>query len=88
MLRDVVMNGKLLARDFNYAERFVSLQSLGNRQLLTILQKVFLASIETSHREIQYYAPAIRIVLLQPENNYLISNTEPIIDDGQEHGWD
>ena len=36
----------------------------------------------------EYISPAVRIVLSQPETNFVISNTEVIVDDGQEHGWD
>jgi len=36
----------------------------------------------------EYSSPAVRIVLSQPETNFVISNTEVIVDDGQEHGWD
>ncbi len=35
-----------------------------------------------------YMAPAFRILILSSEINFLASNTEPIIDDGEEHGWD
>jgi hypothetical protein len=35
-----------------------------------------------------YSSPAVRVVLSQPETNFVISNTEVIVDDGQEHGWD
>ena len=36
----------------------------------------------------EYLSPTVRIVLSQPETNFVISNTEVIVDDGQEHGWD
>ena len=42
----------------------------------------------TERSEKKYDAPAARMVSLQAEVNYLISNTETIVDDGQEHGWD
>ncbi|MBQ6761542.1 MAG: hypothetical protein IJP49_02205 [Bacteroidales bacterium] len=35
-----------------------------------------------------YKAPAFRIIILSSEISFLASNTEPIIDDGEEHGWD
>ncbi len=35
-----------------------------------------------------YTTPAFRIISLTSEMNFLASNTEPIIDDGEEHGWD
>ena len=35
-----------------------------------------------------YMAPDFRILILASEINFLASNTEPIIDDGEEHGWD
>ena len=36
----------------------------------------------------EYLSPTVRIVLSQPETNFVISNTEVIVDDGHEHGWD
>jgi hypothetical protein len=35
-----------------------------------------------------YIAPAARLTQLLQESSFAISNTEPIIDDGQEHGWE
>ena len=36
-----------------------------------------------------YLAPDFRIVSSQTEQGILVtSNTEPIVDDGQEHDWD
>ena len=35
-----------------------------------------------------YIKPAVRYIQLKTEMSFLISNTEVIIDDGQEHGWD
>ena len=35
-----------------------------------------------------YIKPAVRYIQLNTEVSFLISNTEVIIDDGQEHGWD
>lgn len=35
-----------------------------------------------------YIKPIIRIVLITTDKYFLLSNTEVIIDDGQEHGWD
>ena len=35
-----------------------------------------------------YSSPVCRIKDLDLEVNFLASNTEPIIDDGEEHGWD
>ena len=43
---------------------------------------------EHTGQESGYPAPAMRVVELRPENHFLLSNTEPIIDDGQEHGWE
>ena len=35
-----------------------------------------------------YIKPSVRNVQLHTEVSFLVSNTEVIIDDGQEHGWD
>lgn len=35
-----------------------------------------------------YSAPSFRMVPLASETSFLASNTEPIVDDGEEHGWD
>ena len=35
-----------------------------------------------------YIKPVVRSVQLNTEVSFMISNTEVIIDDGQEHGWD
>ena len=35
-----------------------------------------------------YKKPSIRVVVLSLDDNFLSSNTETIIDDGEEHGWD
>ena len=35
-----------------------------------------------------YITPAVRYIQLNTEMSFLISNTEVIVDDGQEHGWD
>ena len=35
-----------------------------------------------------YIKPAVRYIQLNTEVSFLISNTEVIVDDGQEHGWD
>lgn len=40
------------------------------------------------HDSAAYEAPAFRIISLAADVNFLSSNTEPIIDDGEEHGWD
>lgn len=38
--------------------------------------------------EKRYVAPSARVLVPKFEANFLASNTEPIVDDGQEHGWD
>ena len=38
-------------------------------------------------KERQYVAPSVRVVVLKLDA-HVLSNTEPIVDDGQEHGWD
>ena len=35
-----------------------------------------------------YIKPAVRYIQLNTDVSFLISNTEVIVDDGQEHGWD
>lgn len=35
-----------------------------------------------------YNSPLIRIMPIKCDISFLISNTEPIVDDGQEHGWE
>jgi hypothetical protein len=35
-----------------------------------------------------YIEPAVRYIVLNTEVSFMISNTEVIVDDGQEHGWD
>ena len=35
-----------------------------------------------------YFSPCCHVKSLYLDANYLVSNTEPIDDDGQEHGWD
>ena len=39
-------------------------------------------------REKQYVTPTFRVITFLFETSFLISNTERIDDDGQEHGWD
>jgi hypothetical protein len=36
----------------------------------------------------RYIAPSLRLINTLFEFSFLTSNTEPIIDDGQEHDWD
>lgn len=36
----------------------------------------------------QYDSPSVRVVEVHYYISFLLSNTEIIIDDGQEHGWD
>ena len=35
-----------------------------------------------------YLKPDLRLINILQEQSILASNTEPIDDDGQEHGWD
>ena len=44
------------------------------------------SSLLTSSRI--YIKPVVRSVQLNTEVSFMISNTEVIVDDGQEHGWD
>jgi hypothetical protein len=35
-----------------------------------------------------YQSPSLRLIETKLDTSFLQSNTEPIDDDGQEHGWD
>ena len=40
-----------------------------------------------AHKDV-YLTPTLRVINLCHDESFLASNTEPIIDDGEEHGWD
>ena len=49
---------------------------------MTSMQTTFLKSAQA------YIKPAVRYIPMNTEVPFLQTNTEVIIDDGQEHGWD
>ena len=52
-------------------------------------QKPMISMHSTSVNSTQaYIKPTVRYIQLNTEMSFLISNTEVIVDDGQEHGWD
>ena len=53
-----------------------------------LFETMYMDMIDSDLQEKVYVAPAVRVIAPLYENSFLASNLEPIVDDGEEHGWD
>lgn len=53
-----------------------------------LFETMYMTFIDSDWQEEAYVAPAVRVIESLSENSFLASNLEPIVDDGEEHGWD